>query len=247
MSKNHHENGQLPQWFEGSEALQTTLREVWETKYEELYEEDATDETYSAFRSVLAAFGLPDSTLSHKRYVYMGLVMALAARPTLAYRFPEDRRPDFVLQKVSAMLSKGQWEDSEWAELLFADYWTGAHTEANEAYDIFRQLLKMININHAYRSLFNILDSAINDDAISPHYWAKRSIFNWFLIDVVPAAYYLRLPATICTDRGTSVHLSAFLEQSHPPSEPLLNQAQKTAAVICAIKKSGHRQGHRGH
>ena len=144
----------------------------------------------------------------------MGLAIALAARPTLAYRFPQDKRPDFVLQKVSEWLEKEQWSGAEWAELFFADYWTGAHTEANEAYDIFRQLLKMVNINDAYRALFNILDAAINDEAISPHYWAKRSIFNWWLIDVVPAAYMLRLPATICTDRGDPVPLTTFLEES---------------------------------
>ena len=214
MSKNHDSNFQLPQWFEGPEALQVTLREVWETKYEELYEDDATDEIYEAFRSVLAIISEPDSAVSHKRYVYMGLAMALAARPTLTDRFPQDKRPDFVLQRVFAWLESGQWEGPEWAELLFADYWTGAHTEANEAYDIFRQLLKIININDAYRALFNILDAAINDEAISPHYWAKRAIFNWWLIDVVPAAYSLRLPATICTDRGDPVHLTTFSEQS---------------------------------
>ena len=214
MSKTPHFDFQLPQWFTGPKALQATLHEVWQTKYEDLYEDDATDEIYEAFRSVLAAFGLPDSGISHKRYVYMGLAMALAARPTLAQTYPEDKRPDFVLQKVSAWLSSGQWESQEWAELLFADYWTGAHTEANEAYDIFRQLLKMINIKDAYRALFNILDAAINDEAISPHYWAKRAIFNWWLIDVVPAAYTLRFPATICTDRGNPVELTASSEQS---------------------------------
>lgn len=75
-------------------------------------------------------------------------------------------------------------------------------------------MLKIVNIKDAYRALFNILDAAINDEAISPHYWAKRAIFNWWLIDVVPAAYTLRLPATICTDRGDPVDLAASSEQS---------------------------------
>ena len=76
MSKTPHFDFQLPQWFTGPKALQATLHEVWQTKYEDLYEDDATDEIYEAFRSVLAAFGLPDSGISHKRYVYMGLAMA---------------------------------------------------------------------------------------------------------------------------------------------------------------------------
>lgn len=214
MFKENNSNFQLPQWFDGPESLQVALREVWETKYDDLYEDDATAETDEAFGSVLLAFGQPDTIVSHKRYVYMGLAIALAARPTLTYRFPKDKRPDLVLEKVSAWLEREEWSGSEWAELLFADYWTGAHTEANEAYDIFRQLLKMIHINDAYYALINILDAAINDEAISPHYWAKRAIFNWWLIEVVPAAYHLRLPATICTDRGDTVRLALFSEQS---------------------------------
>ena len=169
MSKKSPRQFSLPQWFEGPEALKVMLQELWETKYEELYEDDATDEIYEPFRRVLAIISESDRIVSHKRYVYMGLAMALAARPTLRRAYPQDKRPDLVLQKVSAWLSSGQWEGSEWAELLFADYWTGAHTEANEAYDIFRQLLKMINVDDAYRALFNILDAAINDGAISPH------------------------------------------------------------------------------
>ena len=202
MSNNIYSILQLPKWFNGPTVLQTTLREVGETPYYDLYEDDTTHRTFEAFERVLSVFGSSQESISHKRYVYMGLAIAIAARPTLAYRFPEDKRADIALQAAWAWLLIGQQPDSDWTQELFADYWTGAYTEANEAYDVFRNLLKALDRQQAYDAIFNMLDAAINDEAISPHHWAKRSIFNWWLMEVVPAAYYLRLPDTICTDAG---------------------------------------------
>lgn len=217
MSNNIYSIHQLPKWFNGPTVLQTTLRDVWETPYYDLYEDDTTHRTFEAFERVLSAFGLPQESIAHRRYVYMGLAMALATRPTLTYRYPEDKRADIALQAAWAWLLMGQQPDPDWTQELFADYWTGAYTEANEAYDVFRNLLKALDRQQAYDAIFNMLDAVINDEAISPHHWAKRSIFNWWLTEVVPAAYYLRLPDTICTDAGEPSFLRIYSSNGGTP------------------------------
>ena len=145
----------------------------------------------------------------------MGLAMALATRPTLASHFPEDKRADMALQVAWAWLLIGQQPDPDWTQPLLADYWTGAYTEANEAYDIFRNLLKAFVRQQAYDAIFNMLDAAINDEAISPHHWAKRSIFNWGLMEVGPALP--RLPDTICTDAGVPSFLRIYSSNGTVP------------------------------
>jgi hypothetical protein len=101
MSNHIYSILQLPKWFNGPTVLQSTLRDVWETPYYDLYEDDTTHRTFEAFERVLSAFGLPQESVTHRRYVYMGLAMALATRPTLAYRFPEDKRADMAAKKLA--------------------------------------------------------------------------------------------------------------------------------------------------
>ncbi len=207
MSNKFYNTFRLPKWFNGPDILRTTLLDVSKTRYYDLYEDDTNDRTSEAFERVLSIFGLPEESVSHRRYVYLGLTMALATRPTLAYRFPEDKRADMVLQVAWAWLLMGQQPALNWTQQLFADYSIGAYTEANEAYDIFHNLLRAFDRKQAYDAILNILDAGINDEAISPHHWAKRLIFNWWLMEVVPAAYFLRLPDTICTDAGEASFL----------------------------------------
>ncbi|MBD2775427.1 hypothetical protein [Iningainema tapete] len=49
----------------------------------------------------------------------------------------------------------------------------------------------------------DILYDAIAGDAISPFAAAKIDLFNWWIIDVVPSAYCLKLPSNLY--RRTSV------------------------------------------
>ncbi|MUG95082.1 hypothetical protein F7734_23040 [Scytonema sp. UIC 10036] len=49
----------------------------------------------------------------------------------------------------------------------------------------------------ADEEIIGILYDAITGDAISPFAAAKRDLFNWWIIDVVPSAYYLKLPSNL--------------------------------------------------
>lgn len=74
---------------------------------------------------------------------------------------------------------------------------------ADEAYNIFYGLLKTLNKESAYEEIIDILYDALTGDAISPFAAAKRDLFNWWIIDVVPSAYCLKLPSNLY--RRTSV------------------------------------------
>lgn len=68
---------------------------------------------------------------------------------------------------------------------------------ADEAYNIFYALLKTLNKESAYEELIDILYEAITGDAISHEAAAKRDLFNWWIIDVVPSSYCMMLPSSL--------------------------------------------------
>jgi len=191
----------LPDGFNGPTRLVEALRAAWDKHYLDLYEDERAD-VYEAFDDVLHAFGLPEDGVGHQRYVYMAWSIALAARPTLQYYFPDDPRPDFALDSVRAWIESGIAVPVSVVETLFSDYQTGAHTDAHDAYSAFDDLLKSLDEAQAYDAVQDILDVAITADALSPHYQAKREIFNWWLVDVVPSAYDLRLASFLYTMQG---------------------------------------------
>lgn len=73
----------------------------------------------------------------------------------------------------------------------------GRYQAADEAYSIFYGLVKTLDRKTAYKAILHILYDAITGDAISGFAAAQRDMFNWWLIEVIPAAYCLKLPATL--------------------------------------------------
>jgi hypothetical protein len=198
----------LPKWFDSPEALKEMLFTLWNRRYYELHEEAANSLIEEAFEEALKAFGKPNDLTGHRRYVYMAWAMALAARPTLQHWFPEDTRPDTALEKIGSWAKAGVEMPADFAKSLFWDFPSkGAHTGAVEAYDIFYSSLRTLDQAYAYESMVSILEDAINGEAITPYYNVRRTVWNWWLLDVIPCAYYLRLPSTLCNYLGTAVPL----------------------------------------
>ncbi len=67
----------------------------------------------------------------------------------------------------------------------------------SEMSNIFYGLLQTLNTKTAYNAILDILYDAITGDAISGFAAAQRDMFNWWLIEVIPAAYCLKLPSTL--------------------------------------------------
>jgi hypothetical protein len=188
----------LPQDLVLPNNLLILIHEVWNRKYLDLYENGGKYNVEQAFEEVLQTFGMPINTIGHQRYVYMAMGMTLAAQPTLKYYFPDDSRPEIVVAKVNNWIENGVEVPDNFADSLFPDINEGGmYQAADEAYNIFYGLLKTLNQESAYEELINILYDAITGDAISPFAAAKRDLFNWWIIDVVPRAYSQKLPSSL--------------------------------------------------
>ncbi|MGL5066181.1 MAG: hypothetical protein ACRC62_39935 [Microcoleus sp.] len=194
----HYTDFKLPSNSDIPDRLQQTLRAVWDRKYDDLYERGGDSDVEEAFLEVMQAFGMPNDEISHQRYIYMAHAMALAAQPTIKHYFPEERKVEIIQAIVSCWLKDGCEIPETWADTLFANSKEiGRYQAADEAYSIFYGLVKTLNKKTAYHAILHILYDAITGDAISGFAAAQRDMFNWWLIEVVPAAYCLKLPATL--------------------------------------------------
>lgn len=197
-STSYYTELKLPQEFKLPKNLLDKIHEVWNIKYHDLYDDGGKCNVEEAFEEILQAFGMPINTIVHKRYVYMALGIALTVQPTLKHYFPEDTRPNTILRKVDDWIEKSVEVPDNFADTLFPDINEGGmYQAADEAYNIFYSLLKSLNKEDAYEAVIDILYDAITGDAISPFTTAKRDLFNWWLIDVVPRAYCLQLPSSL--------------------------------------------------
>lgn len=187
----------ITQDFKLPNNLLNKIHEVWLRKYRDLYEDGGTCNVEKAFEEVMQTFGMPINTIAHQRYVYMAMGIALASLPTLKHYFPNDSRPDIVVVKVNDWIEKSIEVPDDFADTLFPNLFEGGmYQAADEAYNIFYGLLKTLKKESAYKAVIDILYDAITGDAISPFTAAKRDLFNWWIIDVIPRAYYLQLPSS---------------------------------------------------
>ena len=194
----HYTDFKLPSNSTIPEQLQQTLQTVWDRKYDDLYERGGKCSVEEAFVEVMTAFGMPNDPISHQRYVYMAYGIALAAKPTIKHYFPEEHKADIVEAIVSCWLKDGCEIPESWADTLFPNInKIGKYQASNEAYNIFYGLLQTLNTKTAYNAILDILYDAITGDAISGFTEARRDMFNWWLIEVIPAAYCLKLPSTL--------------------------------------------------
>ncbi|MEG3907982.1 hypothetical protein QT979_08975 [Microcoleus sp. w2-18bC1] len=194
----HYTDFKLPNNSDIPEQLQQTLHTVWDRKYRDLYERGGNSDVEEAFVEVMTSFGMPNNQISHQRYVYMAYGIALAAKPTIKHYFPEEDKADRVQKIVFSWLKDGCEIPETCADTLFPNInKIGKYQATDEAYNIFYGLLQTLNTKTAYNAILDILYDAITGDAISGFAVAKRDMFNWWLIEVIPAAYCLKLPSTL--------------------------------------------------
>jgi hypothetical protein len=194
----YYSDFKLPSNSDIPEQLQEALHRVWERKYRDLYETGGKCNVEEAFVEVMTAFGMPNDAISHQRYVYMAYGIALAAKPTIKDYFPEENKTDIIQGIVSCWLINGGEIPETWADTLFPNInKIGKYQATDEAYNIFYGLLQTLNTKIAYDAILDILYNAITGDAISGCTEARRDMFNWWLIEVIPAAYCLKLPSTL--------------------------------------------------
>ena len=198
FSRGHYREFRLPQWFNGPEELTKILQEVWNRSYPDLYDRGGEDDLESAIEEVLKTLGIPNTDTTHKRYVYIAWTIALAAEATIKHYFPDDQIFPRVEKQVLLWLESGVEVPDNFVNTVFSDLeQIGKHQASGEAYNILYATLNSLASENAYIAVLDTLYYALTGDAVSGFSAAKRDIFNWLIVEVIPAAYCLRVPDTI--------------------------------------------------
>lgn len=200
--------------FEIPVSLGNLLKEIWQRHYEELYEEEAdgTTSLENAFEKVLDALWSSSDLYSHRRYVWMAYTLALATQPTVEAYLPNDFRMEQVLERTATWLQNAGTSSIPEIHNLFPEVSVGSQA-IDEAIDVFRNLQRMTDLEQAREALLEILDNCFEGYAIFPGSAGKRDLFNWWLVEVVPAAWCLQLPNTIYTMKWSLPLAHNFQEQ----------------------------------
>jgi hypothetical protein len=194
-------NFQISSSFEIPESLRQILYKAWQNHYEELYEEEANGTvTLEAISSEVLDV-LNDDSLGHFRYVCMALILAIAVKPTIKAYLPDDKRTEQIFKLVIDWSNNKEVPEEEKITRLFPQKSSGTQV-IDEALDVFKNLLKVLNRDRAKEALLEILDDCLEGYAIFPGSQGRRDLFNWWLLEVIPAAWCLQLPENFYTIEG---------------------------------------------
>ncbi|MBD2385345.1 hypothetical protein [Cylindrospermum sp. FACHB-282] len=195
------------------ETLQVLFNKIKLKHYEELYEPEAdgTALLEDDLNAVIEVLGDSDKPLNHLRYIWMTLILSLAVEPTLEYYDPNNSLPKIIIKLLEELLRTTINSSSKSISIIpdNLDYLInnifkshkcyfqkeGANFQAiSEALDVFYNAMRVINYNQAVEAILELLDDCLEGYAVFPGSYGRRELFDWWLLDVVPASYNLLPP-----------------------------------------------------
>jgi hypothetical protein len=72
----------------------------------------------------------------------------------------------------------------------------------DEALDVFRNALRVLDSSQAREALLEILDDCFEGYAVFPGSHGRRDLFNWWIMEAVPATWCLQFPQVVYTMKG---------------------------------------------
>jgi hypothetical protein len=183
-------------------SLKNLLSEIWAQQYQEHSKEhdgDATTSLSDAFTNVLDALW-PESIsvhAGHKRYVWMAYALGFTIGPTI------NRDPMYKQQAALILMGISRWLRGKTAALDFpreeelnASVIEG-ELAMDEARSVLQNLRKITDPAEARTALLQILDDCFEGYTVLQDVYRRRDFFHWWLVEVVPAAWCMRLPKVI--------------------------------------------------
>lgn len=204
------------------DVLQNAIHEVRQKQYKELDEANAdpNNSLETNVHKILKVLDSNNDCLAYSRYIWMGIILGFATKPTVTAYLPNDLRPSFILKMIKRFFFRGQAKQlsqkfnsvitenleysskvSQLCEQLFPHKFEGSQA-LDEALDVFWNLLRLMDYNLAQEALLESLDDCFDGYAIFPGSQHRRDLFDWWLLDVVPATWCLKFPKTIYTIKG---------------------------------------------
>jgi hypothetical protein len=192
------------------EHLQILFNKIKLEHYEELYEAEAdgTASLQHTLNKVLEALRSSDQTVSHLRYLWMTLILTIAVQPTLEYYQPRNFVPDNIINLLTLSLRNNingkmnipKNTIDNLINILFIESNFYSQKEVassqiiSEAIDVFYQGIMAINYEQSVEAILEILSDCLEGYAIFPGSYGRRDLFDWWLLDVVPASLNLIPP-----------------------------------------------------
>ncbi len=195
------------------EHLQVLLNKIKLEHYEELYEAEA-EETASlqhTLNKVLKALRNSDQTVTHLRYLWMTLILTLAVQPTLEYYQPRNSLPKNIINLLTVSLHNNihgkmnipKYIIDRLMNILFresnfySDKEVASSQIISESVDVCYQAIMVINYEQSVEGILEILYDCLEGYAIFPGSYGRRDLFDWWLLDVVPASWNLKPPENV--------------------------------------------------
>ncbi len=199
-------------------SLQLKLSEVWKQRYEELSESDAEETTslQTVIEEILRLLPGGDQTFGHIRYIWMAVILASAVKPTVDYYQPDSCVPEEVISQIALWLVETTKaainpETSSVKMINFENINTlsnisnlscdidniPAFQVLYEALNIYSHAIKTLDYSQSLKALVDILNDCLRGYAIFPGSHGRRELFDWWLLDVVPASWSLLPPSSI--------------------------------------------------
>jgi len=170
---------ELPAWFEGPASLRQRLADLWACRYKALYEKPQPGHEMcslaTAYDAILDALEADGIGVGLRRFVYLGLSLALACAPTVESYRPGDPRPRLVIDAVQDWLdgAPSRVQAQDW-QILRQDQRTlrppeGVIQDLDEALDALWNLTRLVvQPDHARLALHDMLDDCLEGFAIHP-------------------------------------------------------------------------------
>ncbi|MEL4897973.1 hypothetical protein [Crocosphaera sp. Alani8] len=184
-------------------SLHKLIHKIWQNHYEELYEyaPNQVESLEDSCLEILDFFSINKPFLSHYRYLVMSIILAESIRPTIDAYLTEDSRIQVVFQEINKFLADKKEPNFNLIEKLFPVTSEGSQA-LDEVLDVLKNSIKVLDIKQSKEALLNILDDCLEGYAIFPGSQGRRDLFNWWLLEVVPASWCLQFPNQLYTING---------------------------------------------
>lgn len=217
--------------------LKNIFNKIQLEHYDELYEieADGTASLQDTLNEVLQSLDSGNQTLTHLRYLWMTLILTLVVEPTLQYYQPANLLPKYTTEliyfrlrnlitneinicgndNINVLIGDGLIKVIGEKRQLFTDKEIASFQILDEALDVFDHAIRVLDYEEASESILEILDDCLEGYAIFPGSYGRRDLFNWWLLDVVPASLNLLPPKSFYVVESLENQEEIKLNQTH--------------------------------
>ena len=206
------------------DPLRTLINKIREEHYPELYEPEADGTACldDALNDILDVFQNSGKTLCHLRYVWLALILALVVEPTVESYQPQNNFTKSTLEllerwifsQIDSDLSSKKLQSELQQEIDNLEAIVSEPIDPvknaeiatlqiiSESRDVFKNAIRVLDREQAKDATLEILQDCLAGYAIFPGSAGRRDLFDWWLLEVVPASWYLLSPRALYVGEG---------------------------------------------